>query len=167
MYTFFKRSQYILIYINIILSSLFFGFVIFLIIALPNRLVNAIYPFLVFQMIWAVTFYHFRFVYQKRWLFKRVEVIALEIPKPLPEKIEIDQIKLTLIGDALRYKKQNIHQKLIKEKDPNYLYTYPPLQKIHSKNEYKITAIYLEYAVVKDLNSRYYVTHLKNLEPIK
>jgi hypothetical protein len=167
MYLFFKRSQLVLIYLNIIVSSLILGVIIYNAITSPDKLINVIYPYLVFELIWAIAFYHFRYVFQKKWLFMRVEVTQLDMPKTLPEKIDMQNIRLSYLGDTYKYNKQSIHQKLIKEKDTEFAYLYPVLEKIHYKNEYRIMAVYLEWAIVKDSSNKSYLTHLQNLVPIK
>jgi hypothetical protein len=167
MYRKFKLNLWILIYLNIAVSSIVFGVIITLSITNPDLLVYVIYPFLVFELVWAISYHHNQYFRPRRWLFRKVQVITTDVEEPLPDKIDVKYLKMTFLGDIYKDKRQKIHQKLIKSKDESFAYLFPMLETIHHQNEYKITAIYLHWVVIKDLYGRAYITHLNNLEAIK
>ena len=160
----FKRNQLILIYVNIVVTSIFGGILIYLIIADPDILVYLIYPYLVFELTWLIARHHFLYVKPKQWLFRRIQVIQTTIEEPLPEKFPIEAAKMNFLGDTYIFEGKKIHQKLIKAKDTSHVYLFPKLEKLHSKNEYKIVAIYLDWVIVKDLSRKTFLTHLTNVE---
>ncbi|MFU8793008.1 MAG: hypothetical protein ACNA7K_03200 [Acholeplasmataceae bacterium] len=164
MYQKFKRNQLILIYVNIVFTSIFGGILIYFIVARPNILFYLIYPYLVFETVWLISWYHIRHIKPKQWLFRRVQVIQTEISNPLPDKFEIGVSRMNFLGDIYILDGVKIHQKLVRAKDTTHVFLFPQLEKLHSKNEYKIVAIYLEWVIVKDLSRKSFLTHLTNIE---
>lgn len=166
MYQKFKRNQLILIYVNIVLTSIFGGVLIYFIIARRDSLLYLIYPYLVFETVWLISWHHIRLIKPKEWLFRRVQIIKTEIIDPLPDKFEMRSAKMNFLGDTYIWEGLKIHQKLLRAKDTTYAYLFPQLEKIHNKNEYKIVAIYLEWVIVKDVSRKSFLTHLTNIESI-